>query len=58
MPDGDGAEESAAQGQHEEGDRVEVTMPAFLLEEFDDGSALVDADGKEILVAEDEWHEL
>jgi len=41
--------------QYEEGDEVQITMRAFLIEEYPDGTALVDADGKEILVAEDEW---
>lgn len=36
-------------------DKVTVTIPAFLLEEYGDGSALVDADGVEMLVAADEW---
>lgn len=40
---------------YDKGDRVMVKMPAYLIEMYDDGSALVDADGKEILVAEDEW---
>lgn len=41
--------------EYDEGDRVTVEIPAYLLERYPDGSALVDADGKEILVAEDEW---
>jgi hypothetical protein len=48
--------EEYASERVEEGDRITVTMPAYLVETFHDGSALVDADGKEILVAEDEWH--
>ena len=35
--------------------KVRVDMPGHLLEKFDGGSALVDVDGKEILVPEKEW---
>jgi hypothetical protein len=36
-------------------EKVRLDMPAWLVEEFSDGSALVDADGKEILVGKGEW---
>lgn len=39
---------------YEEGDRVEITIPAYILKTYEDGDALVDADGKEILVASHE----
>lgn len=36
-------------------ERVSVYIDAYLVEEYDDGSALVDADGTEFLVQEDEY---
>lgn len=50
MPDTEGRTH-----QYDKGDRVDVEIPAYLLEVFDDGSARVDADGVEMIVAEDEW---
>jgi hypothetical protein len=40
--------------EYEEGDRVRIDIPAYIVKTFSDGDALVDADGKEILVAGDE----
>lgn len=40
--------------EYTNGDRVEITIPAYIIETYEDGDALVDADGKEILVAHHE----
>lgn len=45
---------SADGDQHEPGDKVRIDIPAYIIERFPDGDYLVDADGTEILVAEDE----
>jgi len=40
--------------EYDKGDRVKIAIPAYIVETYEDGDALVDADGKEILVAEHE----
>jgi len=35
-------------------DKVQIEIPAYVLEVFPNGDVMVDADGKEVLVAEDE----
>lgn len=36
-------------------EKVRLDIPAYLVEEYEDGSVLVDADGVELFVAKDEW---
>lgn len=45
---------SADEPRHEKGDKVRIDIPAYVLERYPDGDYLVDADGCEIIVAEDE----